>query len=53
MKWLEIVARLIAFMGPELKKALYDAVVEWEKHTDKTKLPFDDIACMILKMLLS
>jgi len=49
----EILNSFVGLIGPELKKALYNAVLEWEKKAVQTKTKADDFVVSILKALLA
>lgn len=49
----DILNSFVGLIGPELKKALYNAVLEWEKKVTETKTKADDFAVAVLKALLA
>jgi len=52
MKWLTLLAQLIAGMSPEVRAALKEGLDKMQANAAKTKLPFDDIGVMLLRAIL-
>lgn len=51
-KFLKYAAAVFGLLSPELKQDLREAIEKMEARAKQTKLPFDDIAVMILKGLI-
>ena len=52
MNWITLLPRLIAGLSPEVKAEITTALDKMDAKAKATKLPFDDIAVAILRMML-
>ena len=49
MKWLDILRAVLGGVSPEMRKMLTESLDKMEAKAKETKLPFDDIAVMVLR----
>ncbi len=52
MNWIQLVGKILALLGPELRAALKEAITKWEADASKTPGPVDDILVLIAKIAL-
>lgn len=52
MNWLTLLPKLIAGLSPEVKAEITAALDKMEAKAKTTKLPFDDLAVAMLRMIL-
>ena len=50
MKWTDVLGKLITGMSPEIREEMKQALDRMEAKAKTTKLPFDDLAVMLLRI---
>lgn len=52
MNWLLLLGQLITGMSPEVRAELKTALDKMQEKAKATKLPFDDLGVMLLRMIM-
>jgi hypothetical protein len=52
MQWLLLLGQLITGLSPEVRAEMKTALDKMQEKAKATKLPFDDLGVMLLRMIL-